>query len=512
MERQSKSATLSTDVLVKALEFAGDGIMITDEEGVLLYVNDTFVRATGYSRGEVVGSKANLWKSERHPQGFYQNMWKTIKSGQTWSGEVTNRCKDGTLYDADAIIVPMTCEKGQKYFVGIHNDVTNHNKFQQQLRELNHKITEESHAKSNYFSHITHDIRGPLGAMMGILEVFDREGLSAEQQDGLSTVLRASKSLLGLINDVLDFSKLEAGKMTVTQDPFDLSEVLRTNAKLFAVRAKQKGIEISCEIEDQLLGKMYIGDEGKINRVMANLFGNALKFTHNGSVKLHASVKTAGDESHIIINIEDSGIGIAPDRLDEIFKQYTQAEESTSSKYGGTGLGLSICKEYAQLMGGDITVKSALGQGSIFTFSIPQKLASIEVPESTNSVNQEYSILVCEDEEFSQVYLLKLLKTLLGFKVELAKNGQIAVAKMAKGHFDLVLMDCNMPVMDGFEATKNILALPRPKDSPPPIIIGYSGLDDNQERQTCLDIGMSDFILKGSSPKALGAALKRWLK
>lgn len=512
-------STLGEEILLKSLAAAGDAIMITDDNGIVLYVNRTFEETTGYTLVEVLGKTPQLWKSNRHDEDFYQIMWNTILSGNIWKGEVTNKRKDGSFYQADLIIVPIEDSKQQKYFVGVHNDITRHKNIGSKLKKLNQQIKEESLKKGNYFSHIVHDIRGPVGAMLGILEEFEEEGLSKDQKESIQTLLRASQNVLGLVNDILDYSKIEAGKMVLAKKDLSVPNIVEQIAKLYETRAHQKGLDLFWHIDERLKNKIYEGDADKIHRIVSNLLSNALKFTHVGSVKIQANLVANSDQDSdqtetVSIKVIDTGIGIAEEKHEKIFDQYTQSDNSISEDYGGTGLGLSICRLYSQLMEGDITVDSEPGIGSVFEFKMRLKITSTNevVDEVKHVASKTYTgrmALVCEDEEFSQLYLRKLLMK-MGFDVLVANNGENAVATYKENrNIELILMDSRMPVMDGFEATAIIRHFSDYKNSP--IIIGFSGLIDQKEKDIGLEAGMNDFLQKGSRPYILKAIIAKWL-
>jgi signal transduction histidine kinase/FixJ family two-component response regulator len=357
-------------------------------------------------------------------------------------------------------------------------------------------------AKSQFLSVMSHEIRTPLNAIMGMANILSDENLNDEQKDFLQTILFSSKTLLHIINEVLDVSKLESGNVKIETTNFDLKNLSIKIHKLFTVAVKEKGLNF--ELESNLTDNItYIGDVFRINQVLNNLISNAIKFTENGSISLIINVVESNNYFDIVkFEVKDSGIGIASNKLESIFESFTQASENTTRLYGGTGLGLTITKKLVELMGGNVYVASELGKGSIFCFQLklPKNVIGIEVEntenESANNVSGKHILLV-EDNSINAKVMSAFLKK-WDMTFEIAENGEIAVSKMNDGVYDLILMDLQMPVMDGYEATTII------RETHPflPILaLSAEALFDVKAKLD--ECGFNEFVAKPFTPKNL---------
>jgi signal transduction histidine kinase/CheY-like chemotaxis protein len=402
-----------------------------------------------------------------------EEFWERSATPRLQSDFWTETDADGNEYHLLAIAVTT----GQRHFLAIERaDATyiNHQQLQlyahemviqyETITRLNREVERATKAKSEFLATMSHEIRTPLNAILGMADLLAESRLDAEQKRYVEVFQRAGGSLLGLINDILDLSKVEAGHLELESVDFELADVIGRVLELTRVKASVKGLEVGSQLAADLPA-VFVGDPLRLRQILINLLGNAMKFTHTGGLKVEVSRDPEdGQDGALLFKVKDTGIGIPPEKLDSIFENFSQADSSTTRKYGGTGLGLAISKRLVELMGGRIWVESTLGQGSTFLFTAklglsertslvsgsrdagaPASAASLDLPPA--------HILLADDSEDNRFLIGEYLKH-SPCSLEFAENGEIALGKMKCRHYDLVLMDAHMPVMDGYAATK----------------------------------------------------------
>jgi signal transduction histidine kinase/CheY-like chemotaxis protein len=365
-----------------------------------------------------------------------------------------------------------------------------------------------NHAKSAFLANMSHEIRTPMNGILGMAELLERTPLSAEQHDYADTIRQSGRALLELINDILDLAKVEAGKMQLHAEPFDPAEILRDVARLFRAGAADKGLELRVEAPPAAPAPV-LGDALRIRQILANLTGNAVKFTEHGSVTLRLKV----DANRLRYEIQDTGIGMAESEIPSLFDAFTQAQNGTPRKFDGTGLGLAISQKLAALMGGRIDVVSEPARGSTFTFTVAlpasdrPAIAPAAAPTPTPGATLGARILVVEDNIVNQK-LVRIMLDRLGCHCELASSGAEALSLAAENDYDVVLMDWQMPEMDGLETARRLQTLWGPHRGAPIVAVTASAMSG--DREACLAAGMSDYLAKPIDMAALAQIVERW--
>ena len=515
-----------------AIEQSPHSVVITNTEAQIEYVNEAFVRNTGYSRDDVIGNNPKVLHSGLTPKENYAELWSTLGKGEIWHGEFINQRKDGSTYEEFAIISPVRQPDGRiTHYLAIKEDVTEKKRNQAELEryrqhlealvaertnqlEQAKEIAESANqAKSAFLANMSHEIRTPLNAIIGLSHLALRQAREADQQARLNKVNDAAHHLLSIINDVLDISKIEAGKLELEDTDFSMRHVFTTALGLIGERAKTKQLRLLEDIDPQLPSRLR-GDPLRIQQILVNFLSNAIKFTERGSVTISARL-IARDGEHLRVRcaVTDTGIGIAEEMQARLFQPFEQADSSTTRRYGGTGLGLAISRRLAEAMQGDIGVDSEPGQGSTFWFTVPLDVARSNGDNAQAKTDQatvrqiSAHVLVAEDNAVNAEVATELLHS-AGVRVDHARDGLEAVQFARQRLYDLVLMDMQMPGMDGLEATKTIRALPG-WTAIPILAMTANAFDD--DRDACLAAGMNDHVAKPVTPERLFEALGRWL-
>ncbi len=655
----SESKRINADLrkLSLAVEQSPSAVIITDLEARIEYVNQAFLDAYGYRREEVIGKTPRLLKSGLVAPSVYIDLWLTLKRGKVWSGEFVNVRKNGALCFEAAWISPVRQADGNiTHYLAIKEDISERKRLIADMERAREDAERASQAKSAFLANMSHEIRTPMNAIMGMAELALASDLSSKQRNYVAKIRSASESLLRILNDILDFSKIEAGKLAMEHVPFTLDTVFDNLGVLFAQQAGEKGIELIFDPGDGL-DRPYLGDPLRLGQVLINLVGNAIKFSNAGNVVVTVRLREQSEDTQVIdFAVADQGIGLSPEQQQRLFHAFTQADSSTTRRYGGTGLGLAISKRLVEMMEGEIDVISTPGMGSTFHFHIRlslvhggepalaplvqhlarhaqrpvlvldgnpvartallaqlarlgltgegrddigqiladlasgaapswlcvlaaaqlpgmsgatalhqlrqtcrnhgldvplllllglygQTATKVEGPDavlgkplSPHRLYRELSgplhlppladgrgsrmpapaemthlqgaeVLLVEDTEINQEVMLELLGQ-AGLLVRVANNGEEALLAVAEHRPDLILMDCQMPVMDGFEASRRLRTDPANQALP---IIALTANAMAGDRQLCLDAGMNDHVAKPVNLAELFNALKRWL-
>jgi PAS domain S-box-containing protein len=496
-----------SDKKMALLKNASDGIHILDTRGNLIEASDSFYKMLGYEREELLGEHASKWDAQLNKKELTGIVNNNIAKNERTQFEAQHRRKDGSVFDVEISACPLVLE-GESVLFTSSRDITERKLAVKQVEQAKEKADEANRAKSDFLANMSHEIRTPMNGVIGLSELALESDDREEIHSHLLQINESSKSLLGILNDILDFSKIEARQLSIENGIFHIDELLESLNRMFTLRANEKGIEFKIILDKQISALLY-GDQLRLRQVLTNLLGNAFKFTSQGQVELKVSLQNSSSSGMALsFNVRDSGIGMTPDQLNNLFKPFVQADNSISRRFGGTGLGLTISLNLAKLMGGDIKVESKSGQGSEFNFQVTLQVAHAK--ENINSVIKPYGgkgssqysamlealkgkrALLTEDTKVNQLVATKMLSK-LGIVVTVANNGEEAVQSLQKNNYDIVLMDIQMPVMNGLEATRIIRKDPRFARLP---IVAMSAGVTLDEQAACDEAGMTAFISK----------------
>lgn len=442
-----------------------------------------------------------------HAQNYHELFSQVLQKKENGSIEETRINELGETEFLLRNLYPILDDAGEiSMIIGYNTNITDRVRAEQELVEAK-KLTEEaSKAKEIFLANMSHEIRTPMNGILGLANLLDKTPLTQQQQKLVKLINDSSSNLLVVVNDILNIEKIASGKLELEQVPFHLNEKIAVTVESFQYKAVEKGITLEF-LNQNNIDEVVIGDPYRLSQILNNLIGNAIKFTEKGSVivQMHPIEKEA-DNYNINISVKDSGIGIAPEKLEEIFSPFKQAASAITRKFGGTGLGLSICKNLVELQGGKIQVKSIPDEGSTFSFIIPYKVGAISMLQS-EKVTTDFSILkgkhilLAEDLELNQFIVESLLNE-KGCIVVSVGDGRLAIKKIEEINFDLILMDISMPVMDGLEATRIIRKNPNPKKSTIPIIALTANALKGDEANF-IEAGMNGYISKPFKESAL---------
>ncbi|KXU87706.1 hybrid sensor histidine kinase/response regulator [Paraburkholderia monticola] len=474
-----------------------------------------------FERGDVLlqNDLMRSYESNTHPDdprlhARLLSLYDRSAGAPAWQSdlEMSLRLADGRV---DDLLVSMvrTRYRGQDVLLCSFSDVTTLKNTERKLDEARAAADAANEAKSAFLAMMSHEIRTPLNAILGNLELLGRSALSSSQQERVGVVTSSSTALLGIINDLLDFSKVESGQMTLESISFDLGDVIRQVAAMFEPVAHAKGLEFDCMIDDAL-APHYLGDPTRIRQIAINLVSNAIKFTATGEVLLEVYLKDdTADDSPIVIGVSDTGIGMTPQQQETLFHAFTQADSSIARRYGGTGLGLALCLRLTELMHGTILVKSELNEGSTFVVTLPIP-ASAGTPASASGAGKTewesagidahaVHILVVDDQLANRELIVAQLAT-LGFEADMADSGGAALRRFNERHYDLVLTDINMPGMDGYALARCL----RDQRATVPII-AITAQVAAEERARCTRAGIDEVLLKPVLLGTMDATVRR---
>ena len=497
---ESKSETEQLSLVAR---HANDGVILCNAKREVLWVNETFTRITGYTLDDAYGKRLGaILAGPKTDMRTVETMRATIEAGKPFRGEVEIRTRDGNDVWIESNQVPIFGTDGRlEKYVAVERDITQQKLVAQKLDAAKRAAEQGARAKSEFLATVSHEIRTPMNGIIGMTDLICDTDLTQEQQLYANTIRSSASSLLHLIDDILDFSKLDAAKMKINAVDYDLNACLEETVLPFRAMALERSLWLVLEIEDDVPQFVH-GDDKRLRQVLVNLIGNALKFTEAGGIRMTVSLggsefeyKVKDQTQQIDISVRDTGIGIEAGKLDCIFQEFSQAESDTTRRFGGTGLGLAISRKLVRMMGGEISVSSTPGEGSCFSVHLP--LIPVEQsaakPEAVHDITPltGKTLVLAEDNRTNQILIEKYLKD-TGISLFIAYNGVDAVALAQKHQPDLMLMDMSMPLKSGIDASREIRALPGPQ----PVIVALTANTVEQDRKDCIAAGMNGFLTK----------------
>ncbi len=484
------------------IEASHDPLFAIGTDGKITDMNNASIKVTGVSRRKLIGSdfhdyftepeKARAVYLQIFDKGFVVDFPLTIKDGV-----LTKVLFNGSVYkDEKGIVLGV---------VMVARDITEQKRFENELIESKNKAEqatlkaeESTKLKEAFLANMSHEIRTPMNAIIGFSDILFKSQLQAKEKEYVKIIKYSGENLLTIINDILDISKLDSGMMAFEESNFSVKETLSSINEMLIEKAKEKNLELQFTCDDDVPENL-LGDPTRLIQIIINLAGNAIKFTEQGNVNVHAKVHEVKNSLVLLeFTISDTGIGIQEEKLGHIFERFRQAESHTTRKYGGTGLGLSIAKQLVELQGGQLSVKSKFKKGSVFTFFIPYKKTTYEAPKN-RVIEKKYNseelsrlnILLVEDNQLNVKLILSLFIA-KKLNLQVAENGSVCIEKLKKNNFDIILMDMEMPVMNGYETTTIIRE--KLKNNVPIIAMTANAMSGEKER--CLNLGMNDYISK----------------
>jgi len=488
------------------------GLLEVSPDGKILRANESFCEMSGFSDEELCGQDGGelLLDAEEKERMKLRNASRIVGEEDVYELRILNKNKETRYWLVSA--APLLDDEGSvQGSIGIHWDITQMKELEFELIEARRKAEESSKAKAMFLANMSHEIRTPLNGIVGMAEQLAQSQLSADQRYFIEIMRSASSTLLSIINDVLDISKIESGKFSIETTPFSLNEIVSKTLSIFKEKATSAGISLDIELMDDR-GVMHLGDPHRLNQVLFNVVGNAIKFTDAGYVRVTSKLERGEDDTCLVsFKIEDTGVGMDLDYLAKVFEAFSQEDASITRKFGGSGLGLSIARRIVQIMGGTIQIESEKAKGTRVSIQIPMRISNektkkeiIEMKDLQNSL-KGLRVLAVEDNELNRMVLQVILKK-CEVSMSMAHNGQEAIEMIQLNEFDIVLMDVQMPIVDGLEATKYIreeLKLTTP-------IIGLSANAMREEVEICKQAGMNDYLVKPYSERSLVELMNKW--
>ena len=503
--RVARSAERTSAYLAAIVESSDDVIVSKNLDGIITSWNAAAQRVFGYTPEEAIGKHITLIIPPDKIEEEYGILAK-VKAGQRVDHfETVRRAKDGSLVDLSVTVSPILDSRSR--IIGaskVARDIGERKRIEALLDESNRR-------RDEFMANMSHELRTPLNAVIGLAHILSRsERLNPREQQCVSMIRQSGDTLLALINNLLDYSKAETGSLQLEAIEFDLPETIEKTVMMMDAEVRSKGLALGLTYEGPLR-EYYVGDPLRLQQIMTNLLANAIKFTDKGRIDVKVALKSeSANDSCLSLSVADTGIGIPADKVDIIFDKFMQADASVARSHGGSGLGLSICKALAEAMDGTISVQSTPGLGSTFTVNIC--LAHSARDERMNAdmetVEVHRNVLVVEDFEPNVLVVSSVLDE-LGYSYDVATNGMEGVRRVERGAYDLILMDVQMPGMDGFESTRRIRQMESERGIHRTPIVAMTAHVFDRDKHKCLEAGMDDFIPKPFDPKQLESVLSR---
>jgi PAS domain S-box-containing protein len=508
-------------LLASIVEQTRDAILARDMDGKIITWNAAATELFGYRSEEAIGQPVGTLHQLAFTEDQCQAELERIRGGLRMDEETLRVDRDGNKIDVWITTTPLFDVQGQQVGeVCVLRDISERKRQERDTAEARAAAESANRAKGEFLANMSHEIRTPMNGVLGMIELVLGTALTAEQREHLLLASASGKAMLEVINDVLDFSKIEAGRLDIDAIDFAPEACVAEVGRMLGLAARQKGITLDWRAASDV-PKRIVGDPGRVRQILLNLVGNAIKFTAHGSIEILLGASELTEQSVLLsIAVQDTGIGIPPEKQRTIFEAFTQADSGTSRRYGGTGLGLAITARLAALMGGKIWVESTIGKGSTFFVTLrcglsttgaestdPLTVDSQSPVVATDTPVRSRLILLAEDNAVNQRVASRMIER-IGHRVVVAADGMQALTALGESHFDLVLMDMQMPVMDGLEATQAIRAREKGPRIP---IVALTANALSGDRAQCLAAGMDDYLSKPFDLAKLQAILDRWL-
>ena len=515
-QRKLAGVAQRAERLALVAQHAHDSVIFISADGRIEWVNEGFTRTTGYCFDEAVGRfPADLLNGPGTDLAGAEHLQQARENGKPCRVELQNRTKSGDLVWMEVSMTPVLHPDGSpELFIAVERDITDAKAHAAELAKARAVAEAAAQAKSAFLAMMSHEIRTPLNGVIGVAELLEDTALDPTQSGYVRIIIESGQALLTIVNDVLDLSKLQAGKFGLLAAPFSVSDCVAGAVDLLRPSARRKGLHLL--FERPFPDRIHLGDAGRLRQVLLNLLGNALKFTEQGGVTVIVTCQSDGPEDLITIEVADTGIGIDADRIDQVFDGFAQADPTIARQFGGTGLGLTISRLLVQEMGGDITAVSQKGHGSTFTAAIRMvPVAKMDLPSRAESqpglaglAKTKLKVLIAEDNRTNMMIARKILAPVIELLVE-AINGHEAVEAYRAAPPDLVLMDVSMPLMDGQDATRFIRAYESDVGLPPCPIVALTAFSSSEEADRCRAAGMDAVLTKPLTRSALYAVIEK---
>ena len=487
-----------------------DLIFLVDFDGKIQYHNSSVNRTLGYRSQSLIGKSFFDFILPTTLESFKTSFKKSQKRAYTEKIEFQFLCKDKSYRFLEFNAINLKNKEGLEGLILDCRDITERKKDAEELLRL-------QKAKEQFLANISHEIRTPINGIAGIAGLLSEDHNPEERQTYLNAIRHSAENLKVIINDILDLASIESGKLKFEKIAFNLTDLLPSLISTFTYQAREKNLSLHYTI-DKSLNTFLIGDPVRLNQILINLISNAVKFTHTGSIHVTCSIeKGKKNVRWVSISVSDTGVGIPTEKLTTIFESFSQADESVTRRYGGTGLGLTIARQLVELQKGRIDVKSKEHLGSTFTILMPYIISkvtklskqSFKDTGNTGDIGHALRVLLVEDNDINRLYAKSILET-WKCKTDIAENGMIAIEKLKSNMYDVILMDVQMPVMDGYEATKAIRMMALPASATP--VVALTANATKKDIEKCLAAGMDDYVAKPFTPDDLYQKLFNKLK
>lgn len=492
------------------VEDGSDIIFLVDFDGKILYHNSSVHETLGYRKKSLVGKNFFDFILPSTLNDFKNNFKLSQKRAYTEKVEFQFLCKDKTYRFLEFNAINLKNKEGLHGLILDCRDITGRKKDAEELLRL-------QKAKEQFLANISHEIRTPINGIAGIAGLLSKNQNPEEHETYLSAIRHSAENLKVIINDILDLSAIESGKLKFEKISFNMTDLLPSLISTFTYQAREKNISLHYTVEESL-NRFLVGDPVRLNQILINLISNAVKFTHTGSIQVNCEItKEQKNICWVRISVSDTGVGIPSEKLVTIFESFSQADESVTRRYGGTGLGLTIARQLVELQKGRIDVESTEHVGSIFTIVVPYEIGkatkqskqSLKQSNANDKADHGLHVLLVEDNDINRLYAKSILET-WKCKTDIAENGLIAIEKLKNNQYDVILMDVQMPVMDGYEATKAIRMMAHPINITPVVALTANATKNDIEK--CLAAGMNDYVAKPFTPDDLYQKLFKKLK